>query len=437
MKTTNTNQDIAPIIEKIIAYLQMNEDFSASRNSIIKQLTRIKTYVEQLDSLSGLKQVKESFASIEQLYQSINDKIKDNVRSTEAKILAADYLEQLHEAINFLSERYNISDKKLSIPSRSITELQRTEGLSSSEYLLRLQNSAFGQVLSSIADHSAEHYIPPTVYICYAWPHEDYIKQETWIQSFLINLRKDLRNAGITTKLDIQDNPHGGNIYHFMEKLKSSDYVIVIGSESLLKKHDMGTTAVATEFINILDKRAADAVNGKYRVLPIVVDGDAKTALPPYFRMYTMICDWVGASYLASIKKLIGTLYEIGEADKQADSTYNKLWQAIDNPLLLEPLSDESIQEVLKAKQSSHAEKDQEKKKLLEDHLSKKDSRDTKLVTPVTLSAIGLAQHLTTQSTIYHHSTTAGASSSSTSTAASSSAAAASEATRGNFIQPQ
>jgi hypothetical protein len=55
-------------------------------------------------------------------------------------------------------------------------------------------------------------------------------KDTSWVQAYLKRLRTDLKKAGIIAYLDIMDNEYGSNIYTFMSKIKTCDYVLLIGS---------------------------------------------------------------------------------------------------------------------------------------------------------------------------------------------------------------
>lgn len=76
----------------------------------------------------------------------------------------------------------------------------------------------------------------PTCYIFYAWPTSDNQDSEYWVQPFLVTLHDHLRKAGIITLIDIVDLDSFDNIDDFIEKSQTSDYIIFVGTDSLLEK---------------------------------------------------------------------------------------------------------------------------------------------------------------------------------------------------------
>lgn len=163
---------------------------------------------------------------------------------------------------------------------------------------------------------------PKQCFIAYAW--QEGHEEDAWIEkSFLPNLQKHLNKAGIFTILDRINNTGGNNIYHYENKINDSDVVIVIGTPSLLNKHDKAVSLVCNEFVLINRQRKKDEI----KVLPILLSGTIETSFPPYFEAYTTIRDWRRFDYIENMKKIIQDLYSIPSGNKK----YRKLWEEYEN----------------------------------------------------------------------------------------------------------
>ena len=174
---------------------------------------------------------------------------------------------------------------------------------------------AFKHVLSAIKIKGFDHMPPKGVFIYYAWPDnkDEQQKHLNWVQPFLIGLRAHLEAAGLYVRLDIKDNS-GDNIYDYMKGARTSEFVILVGTESLLKKHEGGTSAVCNELIEIKRARAQQG-NAKFKLCPILISGTIETAFPPQYELYTTIRNWKDdtKTYYHHIRWLIECLYSTGE----------------------------------------------------------------------------------------------------------------------------
>jgi len=177
----------------------------------------------------------------------------------------------------------------------------------------------FSETLQKIADKGRRAHSPPNgIFICYAWPNTESEQEQhlQWIQPFLVGLRNHLHTAGLSSaKLDIKDNPPGGDIYTYMKGAETSDFVLLIGTESLLRKHEWGLSAVCTELVKIRRKRIADHKEDKQRVLPLLISGNYQTSFPAEYELYNTIKDWKGAktTYYQQLGWLIAALYGTAE----------------------------------------------------------------------------------------------------------------------------
>ena len=108
-----------------------------------------------------------------------------------------------------------------------------------------------------------------------------------------------------------------------MEKIDDSHFVIVLGNQSLLDKHNIGISSVCVELNRVRARRYRDAVAQRYKVIPIVLSGNMQSALPGEYERYMVVTSFIGKSYTETLKELLRHLYSCG---KNQDS-YNKIWQ--------------------------------------------------------------------------------------------------------------
>jgi len=200
---------------------------------------------------------------------------------------------------------------------------------------------AFESLMQEIRKTAELNFLIPSCFICYAWASKE-ATHEKWIQPFLSNLREHLRKAAIPVELDIKDNPPGGNIYSYMDKISETDCVIIVGTESLLQKHQRGTSAVCNELILVQRKR----IRQRGKTFPILLSGDLRAALPPYFELYSTVRDWHDNSYLFNLKEILRALYGLGK-----DSMlFNNIWREFESryQVLFNTLPEVSINQHLK-----------------------------------------------------------------------------------------
>lgn len=174
--------------------------------------------------------------------------------------------------------------------------------------------TVFGSFLERLASEVAQGNKTPTVYFAYAWPVEERVQQESFVQPFLRTLQTHLKMAGVRSAyLDITTNRYGANIYEYMQKTQSSDYVLIFGTPSLKKKHDTGLSAVCTELIHILLKRQEDLKGEESlrRVFPILLSGSHRESFPPEFERYITVRDWRQGGYLEHFQYLYLELFAL------------------------------------------------------------------------------------------------------------------------------
>ncbi len=162
----------------------------------------------------------------------------------------------------------------------------------------------------------------PSVFISYAWPTEENEASEWWVQGFLKRLVKDLQLAGCNVKMDRLNSRYGYPTHQFMDSIERTDFVILVGTKSLLEKHKEGVRSVCTELIKIKDKRYKDAKQGKFHVIPLALAGNIEHSFPPEFRTYTAI-ESLSGTYTQNLRQLINYLY----FESVLNPIFDDLWE--------------------------------------------------------------------------------------------------------------
>ena len=163
----------------------------------------------------------------------------------------------------------------------------------------------------------------PTCFISYAWGVPEH---ERWV----LQLAKDLRNAGVDVLLDRWHSPPGSNLDLFIERISSSDFVISVGTPKLREKYDTqkADPVVAAE-LKLINLRVRQPTEYGETVLPVMLDGDARTSLPPQLQPLVSVDFRQSAFYFRKLFDMIWRLYEL----------------PFDNPLLEELQASMSPQE--------------------------------------------------------------------------------------------
>lgn len=122
----------------------------------------------------------------------------------------------------------------------------------------------------------------PTCFISYAWGNPDH---ERWVDR---SLAEDLTKADIAVLLDRRDNAEpGSSIARFVERIESSEWIVVVGTPLYLAKHGNDVSpsgsVVASEMDLILQRLTASEEQ-KRSVIPALLQGEPEQAFPPLLR---------------------------------------------------------------------------------------------------------------------------------------------------------
>jgi hypothetical protein len=153
-----------------------------------------------------------------------------------------------------------------------------------------------------------EDLVAPSCFISYAWGRPD---QERWVEAFATDLVK----TGVPVVLDRWENARVGiSVARFVERLADADRVIVVGTPLYRAKYDNGDPMrgfVAAAEGDLIGVRMLDTEELKSTVLPVLLEGTSRQALPPLLqgRAHGDFRD--PATYAAQFLRLAVTLYDI------------------------------------------------------------------------------------------------------------------------------
>ncbi len=154
---------------------------------------------------------------------------------------------------------------------------------------------------------------PVSCFISYAWGVPDH---ERWVR---MRLAPDLRSAGIDVILDVWHNAEiGGDIQRFVSRIESSDYVVPVGTPAYRQKWDHPAEeqgSWAAEEVRLIQQRLKQAGAGKSGVLPVLIDCEEESALPPLLhgKVHGDFRD--SNAYFPNLFDLVLTLFQIDFAD--------------------------------------------------------------------------------------------------------------------------
>lgn len=172
------------------------------------------------------------------------------------------------------------------------------------------QRSRFEQVLFRLKTFvTGQKIAVPECFISYAWGNPE---QERWVER---SLAADLLKAGITVVLDRWESKRiGASLPRFVERVGECDRIIVVGTPTYRIKYEnkepMRAFVVAAEG-DLIGTRMIDTEAAKESVLPILLEGTDKSALPRLLQGRVYADFRQSERYFDTAFDLILSLYEI------------------------------------------------------------------------------------------------------------------------------
>ena len=144
--------------------------------------------------------------------------------------------------------------------------------------------------------------VKPTCFISYAWGVPAH---ERWV----LQLAKDLRNAGIDVLLDRWHSPPGSDLGRYIDRLLNSQFVIVVGTPELRRKYEIDSAdpVVAAE-LELIDLRLRQPQHYGRTVLPVLLQGTAREAFTPMLEKLVSIDFRKDDLYFAQLLSMIWQL---------------------------------------------------------------------------------------------------------------------------------
>lgn len=176
------------------------------------------------------------------------------------------------------------------------------------------QRTRFEQAVFQLLSYAErQHLAPRDCFISYAWGSKD---QERWVER---SLAPDLQKAGLDVVLDKWENDRAGkSVSHFEDRIAECGVVVPVGTplyfEKFRNRLSSAGSVVASE-VDLISQRLMGAETEKETVMPILLDGERKTSLPPL--MWDRVhCDFRNArDYFTTAFDLILDLYSISRAN--------------------------------------------------------------------------------------------------------------------------
>ncbi len=171
------------------------------------------------------------------------------------------------------------------------------------------QRSRFEQAIFRLKSYVTEEGMTvPECFISYAWGDAVH---ERWVE----RLAEDLAKAGLAVVLDKWENQRiGASILRFIERIDECNFMIVVGTPLYRQKaknvaSETGSV-VAAEY-DLAGIRLLGTEGQKQEVLPILLDGEPATALPPLLRGKVHADFRQKETYFVTAFDLILSLYDI------------------------------------------------------------------------------------------------------------------------------
>jgi hypothetical protein len=176
------------------------------------------------------------------------------------------------------------------------------------------QRTRFEQAVFRVRAHVEEQKItPPESFISYAWGVPEH---ERWVEK---RLASDLQKAGIKVVLDRWHNAQiGASVARFVERIEKSDRIVMVGTPLYRRKYenkDESAAYVVAAEVELINNRLLGTEAEKLSVLPVLLNGEKKTSLPPLLhgRVYADFRDEV--AYFTTAFDLILSIYGLQAND--------------------------------------------------------------------------------------------------------------------------
>lgn len=172
------------------------------------------------------------------------------------------------------------------------------------------ERTRFEQAVFRVRAYVTEQEIaPPECFISYAWGVPEH---ERWVEK---RLATDLQKAGIDVVLDRWHNAQvGASLARFVERIERSRQIVVVGTPAYRRKYenkDTSTGYVVAAEVDLIYNRLLGTELQKQSVLPLLLDGETTTSLPPLLHGRVRADFRDGSTYFLAAFDLILSLYQL------------------------------------------------------------------------------------------------------------------------------
>ena len=164
--------------------------------------------------------------------------------------------------------------------------------------------TALLRVKSLLCDFSNEE-SRPTCFISYAWGSAEH---ERWV----VRLAKDLQNAGIDVLIDRWYNPPDYSTGKFIDRIMSSEFVVVVGMAELCLKYEMHAfDRIVSSELELINTRLRQHRRFGQTVFPILLSGKPNTAFIPQLQVLDYVDFRDETSYFVNLLDLIWRIHNL------------------------------------------------------------------------------------------------------------------------------
>jgi small GTP-binding protein len=187
------------------------------------------------------------------------------------------------------------------------------------------QRSRFEQAIFRVQAYAKDQHIKaPECFISYAWGVPEH---ERWVEK---NLATDLQKSGIQVVLDRWENNRAGkSVSRFVSRIADCKIVIPVGTPLYFDKFKntvKSTGSIVASEVDLISQRLMGAETDKETVLPILLDGEKKTSLPPLMWDRVHRDFRTRRTYFTTAFDLILDLYRISHRDPAVADLRESLW---------------------------------------------------------------------------------------------------------------
>jgi small GTP-binding protein len=218
--------------------------------------------------------------------------------------------------------------ESISLPAQDeeiVLSRRDSERVSRERWLTHLRTTFEAAVVrvKTIVRDTSPSLVTPGCFISYAWGMPEH---ERWVSRFA----NDLRNAGIDVIIDQKDNATiGSSIPRFISRIGDKGLaIIVVGTTLYRKKYEnkLSTTgSVVAAEVDLINIRLTGTEEDKASVLPILIEGEPETSLPPLLQRRVFGDFRHEDDYFHVLFTLILTLYKIPFQYPGIDGLYESL----------------------------------------------------------------------------------------------------------------